>query len=203
MARQRIIADGFRPPLGVNKTLLKRVFAKWEVYAFVILCTLFSNCAYGSATPYILWLKSDLNYSTPTVNNLGTISSAAAVVFAILTSFYIDLRLKRYEPAIIAGIFMIFSNLVLAIWKVPTGLKFFSYIALGACQGAGATLITWMADAFPDDFEVRGIVFATMNVLGEITALIIPLIAWQVSKAPRFHGGFIWVCFLRICTPIH
>lgn len=87
---------------------------------------------------------------------------------------------------------MIFSNIVLDIWEVLYGLKFFSYHAIGSELGVFLLISTWTADAFASDLETRAIVFATKNTLCEVYILIVLLVAWLVSHALKF-GGFIWV----------
>lgn len=194
LARSRVERDGFKISLGINKTFWKRVFARWEFYAFAGIGAMFWTCLYAYSTPYILWLDSQPEkYSVGTVNNLGTVTSAVSVVFALLIAFYVDFRGRRWEPAILAGVLAIFCNMMLAVWNIPLGLKFFGYIAMGAAVGAGPLLVTWTADGLADDLEVRAITIATYNVLGEMLGLVVPLVAWPVSYAPKFRGGFIWV----------
>lgn len=149
---------------------------------------------YGYNTPFILWLKSQkTKYTIPQVNNLGTVSSAVGVVTAITVSYYTDVSGSRWEAALIAGLLNIFSNIVLSVWHVPYGVHFFAYIVLGATHGIGPLLVTWTSEALADDIETRSIVFAVQNTFGEISGLVVPLVAWQVSHAPTFQGGFIWV----------
>lgn len=199
LARSRVEQDGFRVSLGINKTLWKRVFMRWEFYFFASIGTIFWTSLYGYGTPFVLWLNSQPDkYSVATVNNLGTITSAVSAVSALVVAFYVDIRGKRWEPAIFAGFVALFCNLVLAIWHIPVGLKFFSYIAMGAAVGVGPLLVTWTADALADDLEVRAITIATYNAFGEMMGLVVPLVAWPVSHAPTFRGGFIWVCKMHL-----
>lgn len=127
------------------------------------------------------------------VNNLGTVSSAVTVVSAIIVAFWIDLRQKRYQPALLFAILPIFSNVVLTVWDVSYGLHFFAYLALGAGVGGFPVVSTWIADVFSEDAEARAIVFAVRNTLGEGCSLVVPLVAWPVSHGPKFSGGYIWV----------
>lgn len=166
---------------------------RWDFYFYVPLTVIFFTCLYGYNTPFLLWLKSQHGkYSIPTVNNLGTVSSAVSIVSAIAVSYYTDLTGSRWEAAILAGIVCLFSNIVLAVWDVPYGLKFYAYIALGAAHGVGPLLVTWTAEALAGDLETRSIVFAVQNTFGEVAGLVVPLVAWQVSHSPSFKGGFIW-----------
>jgi ACS family pantothenate transporter-like MFS transporter len=194
LAMTRLEEEGFKPSTGLSKALFARVFTQWRFYAFVGLLIWFCNMVYGSGTPFLLWLASQPGkYSVPLVNNIGTVTNAVAVVSAISTSWYTDLRGKRWEPVVLAGILTLFGNLVLAVGDIPSGLTFFAYIAIGWAQGCIPVIIAWTCEELAGDLEVRAITLAVYNTLGEITALVVPLVAWPVSKAPGFRGGFIWV----------
>lgn len=194
LAIKRLEDEGFRRSTGLTKDLFKRLITNWRAYAFVSLLVIFCNMTYCEATPFILWLDSQPNkYSTALVNNISTVTNAAAAGGALIMSFYSDIRGSRLEPIILSGILCIFANLVLAIWDIPNGLKFFAYISVGWSYGTIPVLITWMAEGLAGDLEVRAISYAIYNCFGEITSLVVPLVAWPVSHAPGFRGGFIWV----------
>lgn len=149
---------------------------------------------YSEATPFILWLDSQPDkYPVALVNNLSTVTNGAAVAGALMMSFYSDIGGSRTEPIILSGILCIFANLVLSIWNIPDGLKFFAYISVGWSYGTIPVLVAWTAEGLAGDSEVRALTLASYNCVGEITSLVVPLVAWPVSKAPGFRGGFIWV----------
>lgn len=110
-------------------------------------------------------------------------------------SFYSDLRGSRIEPIVLSGVLCIFANLVLAIWNIPDGLKFFAYISVGWSYGTIPVLVSWTAEGLANALEVRAIALASYNTISEVCGLVVPLVAWPVSKAPGFRGGFIWVCY--------
>jgi MFS transporter, ACS family, pantothenate transporter len=149
---------------------------------------------YPDGTPFILWLDSQPGkYDVALVNNIGTVTNAFALVSALVSSYYTDMCGKRHEPIILAGGLCIFANVVLSIWHIPDGLKFFAYFSIGWSYGTIPVLIAWTAENLSNDLEARAITLATYNTLGEITSLVVPLVAWQVLHAPAFKGGFIWV----------
>jgi ACS family pantothenate transporter-like MFS transporter len=195
LARKRLVDEGFRPSTGLKKDLFKRVLASWRFYAFVSTLVIFCQMTYAEATPFILWLDSQPEkYPIALVNNLSTVTNGAAAAGALIMSFYSDIRGSRLEPIVLSGVLCIFANLVLSIWNIPDGLKFFAYISVGWSYGTIPVLITWTAEGLANDLELRAVSFATYNTIAEICGLVIPLVAWPVSKAPGFRGGFIWVC---------
>ncbi|KAJ5603682.1 hypothetical protein N7537_006638 [Penicillium hordei] len=199
LANKRLQEEGFKPSTGLNKTIIKRIFTSWRFYAFVLLLVIFCNMTYSEATPFILWLDSQPDkYPVALVNNLSTVTNGAAVAGALMMSFYSDIRGSRAEPIILSGILCIFANLVLSIWNIPDDLKFFAYISVGWSYGTIPVLIAWTAEGLAGDSEVRALTLASYNCLGEITSLVVPLVAWPVSKAPGFRGGFIWATVLSV-----
>ncbi|KAL4786983.1 major facilitator superfamily domain-containing protein [Aspergillus varians] len=197
LARKRLADEGFKPSTGLSKSLFKRVLSSWRVHAFVLLLVIFCNMTYCEATPFTLWLSSQPEkYSVSLVNNLSTVTNAAAAAGALIMSFYSDIRGSRIEPIVLCGVLCIFANLVLAIWNIPNGLKFFAYIAVGWSYGTVPVIISWTAESLAYDLEVRAIALAIYNTIAEICSLVVPLVAWPVSKAPGFRGGFIWATVL-------
>ncbi|OJJ07830.1 hypothetical protein ASPVEDRAFT_57082 [Aspergillus versicolor CBS 583.65] len=199
LARKRLAEEGFKPSTGLSKTLFKRVLGSWRAYAFVLLLVVFCQQTYSEATPFILWLSSQPEkYSISLVNDMSTITHGTAAAGALIMSFYSDLRGSRIEPIVLSGVLCIFANLVLAIWNIPDGLKFFAYISVGWSYGTIPVLISWTAEGLANDLEVRAIALASYNTISEICGLVVPLIAWPVSKAPGFRGGFIWATVLSV-----
>ncbi|KAJ5901481.1 hypothetical protein N7495_002009 [Penicillium taxi] len=197
LAVKRLNEEGFKPSTGLSKTIVKRLLGSWHAYAFILLLVIFCNMIYSDGTPFILWLDSQPDkYSVALVNNMSTITNGAALVGALVMSFYSDIRGSRIEPILLSGFLCILANLLLVIWKIPDGLKIFAYIAIGWSSGALPVVITWTAEGLAGDLEVRAIALAAYNCFGEITALVVPLVAWPVSKAPGFRGGFIWCTVL-------
>ncbi|KAL4903327.1 hypothetical protein BDW74DRAFT_168891 [Aspergillus multicolor] len=197
LAQKRLEEDGFKASTGLNKSLFKRVVTSWTAWSFVTLLVIFCNQTYCEATPFILWLDSQPEkYSVALVNNMSTITNAAATAGALIMCFYSDIRGSRIEPIILSGVLCIFANLVLAIWNIPDGLKFFAYISVGWSYGTIPVLIAWTAEGLAGDLEVRAVALASYNTLGEICSLVVPLVAWPTSKAPGFRGGFIWATCL-------
>ncbi|KAK9367569.1 major facilitator superfamily domain-containing protein [Lipomyces kononenkoae] len=190
LAQKRLLAEGFQPSKGMNWGILKRVLTAWPTWVFLILANLYWQTPYPSTTPYLLWLGD--NYSTVMTNNLSTISYAISIVSAFFFAFYSDWRGNRWDSLLMAGIVVLVCNIILLIWNVPTGAKFFAFIALGFCNGPINLVIAWIAECLSYDLEVRSISLAVVNVGYTVFAAVIPLTAFQTQDAPRFFAGYIW-----------
>ncbi len=194
MARERLLEDGFGPALGLTKAVVVKLLRNWRFYAYVILLLFFCQMGWASGTPFILWLYSQPDvYSVPQVNNISTITPAMMAISCLVTSYYSDIRGNRHEILIVTGILCVFANIVLAVWDIPVGLKFFAYIVNGWTNGICPVIIAWTCEGLAKDPEARAITLAVYNTLGEVTILVVPLIAWKVTDAPKYRGGFILV----------
>ncbi|KAK9472046.1 major facilitator superfamily domain-containing protein [Dipodascopsis tothii] len=199
LAQTRLLAEGFKPSRGIDRTLFKRCAVNWKFHIFVSLLVLNSVSTYPRSTPFTLWLEAQPDkYSTADVDNLGTITSAVMVASALITCYYSDLTQTRFPVLFVAGIFGIFGTVVLMVWDIPQGLKFFGFISLGAVNGTAPVLISWTAEEFAGDLEVRAIAIATYNVVGEMCGLVVPLVFWQITDSPRFKSGYIFATVISI-----
>ncbi|KAL5334405.1 major facilitator superfamily domain-containing protein [Aspergillus crustosus] len=117
----------------LSKTLFRRFLTSWRAYSFVILLIIFCKMTYCEGTPFILWL---------------------------------DSQPEKYSvslPIILSCVLCVFANLVLSIWQIPDGLKFFAYISVGWSYGTIPMLIAWTAEGRAGDLEVRAIALASYN----------------------------------------
>ncbi|KAK9474060.1 major facilitator superfamily domain-containing protein [Dipodascopsis tothii] len=191
----RLEADGFTKSLGLNWSLVRRVFGNWRMYVFVLISNAFSMTVYAAGTPYTLWLKAHTNptYSVPMINNLGTITHGAAIVSYLVFGFYSDWRGNRWESVLVGGILILVCNIMLVVWNISDPAKFFAFIGLGVASGPTAMLMPWLAEAVAHDLEARAVCIAMVN-LGWVVFvnLIVPLVAWPTVSAPRYPGGYIW-----------
>jgi ACS family pantothenate transporter-like MFS transporter len=70
-------------------------------------------------------------------------------------------------------------------------LKFFAYIAISWVNRTIPVIVAWVAEGLAGNPEARAVTLASYNYIAEIAGPVVPLVAWPVSKAPRFRGGFI------------
>ncbi|KAK9479608.1 major facilitator superfamily domain-containing protein [Lipomyces japonicus] len=189
---ERLLKDGFAKTRGVDRQLLKRLFGDWRIYVFFIIANLYWMTFYPSGTPYTLWLSKLDKYSIPMINNLSTITQAATVVSTLLFGFYSDWRKSRAEPIFISGILILVCNVMLLVWHIPDGAKFFAFIMLGVASGPTNLVIPWLAETYSHDLEARSTSIAVCNVGWVVINLVVPLVAWPTKSAPRYFGGYVW-----------
>ncbi|KAK9427409.1 major facilitator superfamily domain-containing protein [Lipomyces doorenjongii] len=183
----RLLKDGFAKTRGVDRTLFKRIFGNWRIYVFFVVGNLFWMTPYPSGLPYTLWLKFNPQYSVPMVNNLATIAHGATIVSTMVCGFYSDWRKNRWEPIFYGGILILVCNVLLLVWNVPEGAKFFAFLGLGVANGPTNLLMPWLAEFMSHDLEAPFSFYCNL-----------PIIAWPTVSAPRYRGGYIWSTVMSV-----
>lgn len=79
-----------------------------------------------------------------------------------------------------------FAAIVLAIWNVPDGLKFFAFFLSGTAHAIAAIIYSWANEICAADAEERAIVIAAMNTLGNSFGAWITLFVWKTTDASRY-----------------
>lgn len=85
-----------------------------------------------------------------------------------------------------------FSALCLAIWNIPTGLKWFSFFLQRASVPYGPLSMSWANEICGADAEERTIVIGVMNSMGYAFNAFVPLLTYPQTDAPKFRKGFIY-----------
>jgi ACS family pantothenate transporter-like MFS transporter len=88
-----------------------------------------------------------------------------------------------------------FAALCLAIWSIPTGLKWFAFFLQKASVPYGPLSMSWANEICGADAEERAIVIGVMNSMGYAFNAFVPLLTYPQVDAPKFRKGFIYsVC---------
>ncbi|KAK7203713.1 pantothenate transporter [Myxozyma melibiosi] len=198
LAVDRLLRDGFAKTRGVDRSLFMRIFGNWRIYVLFVVGNLYWMTPYPSSTPFALWLDSQPKYSKPMVNNLSTITYAAQIVSNLACGWYSDYRQNRWETMGYGGVLILISNVILLVWKVSDGAKFFAFIALGVANGPTNLIIPWLAEFMSHDLEARSTSIAIVNVGWVVINLVVPLVAFPTSKAPRYLGGYIFMVIMSV-----
>lgn len=80
----------------------------------------------------------------------------------------------------------------LAIWNIPTGLKWFSFFLQRASVPYGPLSMSWANEICGADAEERTIVIGIMNSMGYAFNAFVPLLTYPQTDAPVFRKGFIY-----------
>ncbi|EHL00751.1 putative Pantothenate transporter liz1 [Glarea lozoyensis 74030] len=192
LAKTRMETIGRAPRKKLGWSIIKRVFTRWHVYALSVLYIIFINSSYSSSVnPFSLWLKSK-KYSVSLINIIPTGQSAVQLVTTVSFAIVSDYFRNRAAVMSFAACFGLFSALVLAIWNIPVGLKWFAFFIPRAGVVYGPLAMSWANEICSGDAEERAMVLGIMNAGGYAFNAWLPLLTFPARDSPRFRKGFIW-----------
>lgn len=90
------------------------------------------------------------------------------------------------------------SSILLAIWNIPDGLKWFAYYISRVAVPYGPLSMSWANEICGADAEERAVVIGIMNSLGYAVNAWLPLLVYPATDAPRFRKGFIFSTVLFV-----
>jgi len=110
------------------------------------------------------------------------------VGFAILSDYF------RQRAAImsISTFFGFLSALLLAIWSIPSWLKWTAFFLGRTSVAYGPLAMSWANEICGSDAEERALVLGIMNAMGYAFNAWLPILVYPVKDAPRFKKGFIF-----------
>ncbi|KAF3035342.1 hypothetical protein E8E12_006713 [Didymella heteroderae] len=168
------------------------IFSRWHVYLLTLLYIVFINISpSGSVNPFSLWLKSE-GLSVSKINIIPTASSAIQLVLTVSLAIVSDAIRHRARIMSISTLLGGLAALCLAIWNIPSGLKWFSFFLQRASVPYGPLSMSWANEICGADAEERTIVIGVMNSMGYAFNAFVPLLTYPQTDAPRFRKGFIY-----------
>ncbi|KAH8754101.1 major facilitator superfamily transporter [Diaporthe sp. PMI_573] len=202
LARKRMDSIGRAPRRKLGWSILKRVFTRWHVWALTLLYIIFINTGPSSSVnPLSLWLKAN-GYPVTSVNIIPTAQSAVQLVSTVSFSILSDYLRSRPAVMSISTFFGFFTSLLLAIWSIPAGLKWFSFFASRISVAYGPLSMTWANEICGADAEERAVVLGIMNAAGYAFNAWLPLLTYPVVDAPRFNKGFIYTTIAFVAQAV-
>ncbi|KZM24959.1 uncharacterized protein EKO05_0010497 [Ascochyta rabiei] len=192
LAKRRMDSVGRAPRKKLTWSTFRRIFSRWHVYLLTILYVIFINVSpSGSVNPFSLWLKAK-GLPVSKINIIPTGSSAIQLVLTVSFAIVSDAIRHRARIMSISTLLGGFSALCLAIWNIPTGLKWLSFFLQRASVPYGPLSMSWANEICGADAEERTLVIGIMNSMGYAFNAFIPLLTYPQTDAPKFRKGFIY-----------
>ncbi len=189
---------------------IKSFFNTWHIYVFPILFLAFNN-AYQPITSQVfqLWMKMDLKLSSYDYNIYPIGISGGGIGLSLTVAYVNDYYKGRLTPYLLYYMFVsvLFSCVVLAVWDIPEGLKWYAYFGIGIPLSIGQPLIfTWVNKMLAYDDMKRNFLVVCTNMLAYVTGAWVPILTFDQTQAPKFHIGFSYTAGLGglgiVCTTI-
>ncbi|KAK9377983.1 major facilitator superfamily domain-containing protein [Kockiozyma suomiensis] len=185
----RMEAIGRKPPKKMTIRRFGHILNSWRPWGFIWPWVLFSVC--DTMSYFNLWLKASGLYSVPQINLIPTGGYALGLVSAYIYSNLSDHMGTRW-PFLMFAVFICFlGNLLLAIWDIPDGLKFFAFLCPNLGYPLWGLMVSWASEVFQDDTEMRGLAPAMGSTISSAIQAWLPLLIFPTPKAPRYPVGYI------------
>ena len=202
LGRKRMELEGRKGRQPFTKAKVVRIFKSWHIYVLTLLYISFNNGNDGAMPVFAQYLKDSVHpkYQIWQINVYPTTQYAVQVVTTLFYAWTSDslFRGARWPAMIIGGCMNIICYVSLAIWNIPTGWHWASYILAGFGGGLSGLCFAWAHEICADDNEERALVTATMNEMAYVCQAWLPLIVWQQVDAPMYRTGFITVTCLSV-----
>ncbi|WVR03557.1 hypothetical protein IAU60_000549 [Kwoniella sp. DSM 27419] len=201
-------ADNKKFTLGsVKKAVLSPMF-----YLFVVMYVS-SVLAQASYQYFNLWLKSLHNadgsktWSVAAINAIPIGGGAITIVTIWIWGFISDYFQTRWIPVVVQACIGIIPGIIMSIWNVPNGAKYFAYFTCYLSLATAPPIWAWLSDVNPFDAEQRaftlGFAIAFYYACGAWSG---PLI-WPAKIAPHYKFGWqvqiaLWVLVIILAVSL-
>lgn len=176
LARERMAAENREPRKPITLSVIKSVLTGWHFWVLVSFAFFFSQAdGISSNSGLPLWLKAE-GYSVEKINTITTILPAVTIVSSIICGVLSDIYDAKVYLITITALLNILAGVVLAIWDVPKGLKFFAFFLSGSADGIAAVIYAWANEICAGNAEERAIVLSSMNTIGNTFGAWLPLL---------------------------
>ncbi|KAK9447735.1 major facilitator superfamily domain-containing protein [Limtongia smithiae] len=178
------------------KRFIDMFFRSWRPWPFLISYTMLWTS--GTSGYFNLWLKSLKIFSVEELNIIPTFGYALGLVSGFAFANLSDRTKYRWPWLFLATFFRFLGSLLLAIWDLPFGVIFFANMCSYLGEPVWSLLITWAAEEFQDDAELRGLLAAVGNTLGSFFMLWLPLLLFPTYQAPHYKLGYIFTTIFDV-----
>ncbi|KAG6364538.1 hypothetical protein INS49_006139 [Diaporthe citri] len=200
LAVQRLKRAGHATTGKFEWRVIKQLATKWQFWALVWLDIFFWNGSINTSTGgFLLWIKSLDRYSTPKVNELGTISPALGIFYTLLICFASDLFLGPAWAITAAHVWNIIGLIILVVWKVPGPALWFAFATTYSAVAMSSVLYGWVNHQLRGSPAQRAFTLVLINAVSQSTTAWTPLLVFPTVEAPRFTKGYSFVLANAIC----
>lgn len=167
-AQQRLVDDGYKP-LGKSawdKRKILRILGTWQFWVLGSSYFFVQSSCPTQQPFFALYLKA-AGKSVYQRNVWPTGQYAVGIVTQVVAGMLSDsplLQGRRWQAISVMQGGTIFACVVLAVWNVPLGLKYFAFYVAYMSAGVPGLYYSWFPDLMPDDHEMRGFMTAFSNM---------------------------------------
>lgn len=176
LAQERMASESREARQPFTKSRVLQILKGWRLWVLVAFAFFFSQAdGVSSNSGLPIWLKEE-GYSVESINTITTVSPAVTIVASVICGVLSDVYDAKASLIATTAVLNIFACIVLAIWNVPVGLKFFAFFLSGTADGIAAIIYAWANEICAHSAEERAIVISAMNTIGNTFGAWIPLL---------------------------
>ncbi|OWZ73779.1 hypothetical protein AYX14_00729 [Cryptococcus neoformans] len=173
---------------GVNLQTIKDVLRKPMIWICVpsYICLVLASYWTGYMS---LWLKADTNYSVELINVLPTF---VYIVSALSSWIGTTLAGAINIPSLwtLQAFGMIFPAILMCIWNIPNGLKFFAFYFSGISQMGSPIFYSWINTTLRSSPAERSLIISSCMTMGYCFYIWVPLFTFPTVEAPEWRHGY-------------
>ena len=194
LARKRMIKNG--TDLSTKSSPIfdlkvwKKAFSTWHIYLLGFTNMLGFNTNNTSSGSFVLWLKSLDKYSIGMINDLSTVPPALGILYVLIICVGADITRKRFLFIIISFLMNFLGNIILAIWDVSYGAKWFAFCFGYWSWSQSSVFNPLISDFFRKDAEVKTVGWMVIYIIGLQSSAWISKLIWPTVDSPRYKVGF-------------
>ncbi|KAF9264491.1 MFS general substrate transporter [Marasmius fiardii PR-910] len=195
MALERLKRHNRAEPKAISWGSAKRTFSGWMVYFITILytATVLASWGYSYFSLFLKSLKKPDGTNVWSVSEINTIpigGQAIQVAFVWIWAFASDYFKNRHWLLVLQAAIGLIPCIIMSIWNVPLGAKYFSYFISYVCLGTAPLILAWISDMIPHDPEQRalvvGVAIATYYAISAWSQVLV----WPAVQAPHYKYGW-------------
>ncbi|KAH8889117.1 major facilitator superfamily transporter [Thozetella sp. PMI_491] len=166
IARRRLERSGHKVQGKFQLCHLKDIFFSKHFYIVLFVDILFWNAGANSSA-FLLWLKSLNRFESAKVNQFGTLPSALGIFYTLFANFSSDLIWGPAWGITFASSYNAVALLLLLIWEVPEGAKWFAFCSTSWSYALSSVLHGWVNNILRDSPETRSFTLVFMNIMAQ------------------------------------
>lgn len=137
-----------------------------------------------------LWLSALDIYSVAQVNAIPSAGYAIEIVCALTFAVVSDAMGVRWPVIMVGAGLGLLGGILLSVWNISFGAKYFAWFLIFAPVGTGALLFAWGNEVCGNSAEERAILLGWLNTMGYVFNAWVPLYAYPANEAPNFKAGY-------------
>ncbi|KAK7448464.1 hypothetical protein VKT23_013726 [Stygiomarasmius scandens] len=195
LAMARLARNNRAEPSPVNWASAKRTFTNWVVYFITVLYIATVLASWGYAY-FSLFLKSLKNpdgtnrWSVSDINAIPIGGQAIQVAFVWIWALASDYLRTRWVLIIAQAVIGVVPCIIMSVWNVPLGAKYFSYFISYLCLGTAPLIFAWISDLIPQDPEQRALVVGVAIAMYYAVSAWSQVLIWPAVEAPHYRVGW-------------